>query len=167
MVQRPPSEQWDDALCTSSECAVSQFHSYFRIMDTEAVVDVVSNTNQEDVSLAGGMIQDQPKALDDNEQAPEDNLVVTCKYCEQTPCWLEQGLYDRMVELEEIIRDEAIDQKLNNKQIRFQLYREATTFIHGHLGKGRRIELPCCVRGEILDLAPAPDGQYTGFKEQK
>jgi hypothetical protein len=91
-------------------------------MDTDAVVEVVSNTNKEDVHLVGGMIQDQQKALDENEQALEDNLVVTCKCCEQTPFWLEQGLYDRMVELEEAIRDEAIDQKMNNKQIRFQLH---------------------------------------------
>jgi hypothetical protein len=146
----------------------------------------VPTTNKEDVHVVGGtdgnnpkkhriekteknvmIVQDQQKALDENEEALEENLVVTCKYCEQSPCWLEQGLYDRIVELEESIRDEAINQKLNNKQIRFQLYREATTFIHGHLGKRRRVELPCCVRGEVLDLAPDPDGLYTGFKEPK
>jgi hypothetical protein len=51
--------------------------------------------------------------------------------------------------------------------VRFKLYRHATSMIHGNPGKGVRIELPKCVRGEILDLIPAPDGKYTGFKPAK
>ena len=53
--------------------------------------------------------------------------------------------------------------KLLNKQIRHALYRESTAFIHGYLGKGNRIELPQCVRGDIIDMCPDPDGEYTGF----
>ena len=72
---------------------------------------------------------------------------------------------EKLVEAEEVVRDHDIEKKLSNKQVRYALYRGSIEFIHGHLGKGRRIELPICVRGEILDIAPDPDHEYTGFRE--
>ena len=96
-------------------------------------------------------------AVDDGEQLP-------CKYCQNTPCVLEQGLYDSMTEFEESLRDLDHDGKLLNKEVRFQLYRHVTAWMHGFLGKGRRVEIPQCVRGEILDMAPESDGKYTGFR---
>ncbi len=95
----------------------------------------------------------------DNPQAPAD----PCPHCERTPCLLYQGLYTLLVEQEEDIYDSNGDTHMTNKQIRFYLYRVATNWIHGVLGKGVRIELPVCVRGEILDMAPEADHVYTGF----
>lgn len=70
-----------------------------------------------------------------------------------------------MVEHEEGLHDSNGETNMTNKQIRFSLYRMATAWIHGFLGKGVRIELPVCVRGEILDMAPESDHVYTGFVE--
>ena len=102
-------------------------------------------------------------AMNDYE-ATEDSQN-TCQYCFQCPCWLEQGLYEKLLELEESLRDDDIEKKLSNKQIRHALYRESTAFIHGYLGKGNRIALPQCVRGDIMDMCPDPDGEYTGFRD--
>jgi hypothetical protein len=37
--------------------------------------------------------------------------------------------------------------------------------MHGYLSKRRRLEIPQCVRTEILDIAPESNGDYVGFKE--
>jgi hypothetical protein len=93
----------------------------------------------------------------------DDVVEVLCVFCQSTPCLLTQGLYDSLTEAEEYIRDCDHECKLTNKEVRFQLYRHATTWMHGYLGKSRRIEIPQCVRTEILDMAPEPNGQYVGF----
>jgi hypothetical protein len=84
-----------------------------------------------------------------------------CPFCQNVPCLLEQGLYDSIAEYGESLHDND----LTSKQIRFQLYRHATTWMHGYLGKRRRLEIPQCVRTEILDIAPESNGDYVGFKE--
>ena len=96
---------------------------------------------------------------DDAQGAPP------CELCQNVPCILQQGLYDSIVEFEESIRDGDHDGTLTNKEVRFRLYRHATAWIHGFLGKGKRVELPQCVRTEIQDLAPESDHQYVGFKD--
>jgi hypothetical protein len=102
----------------------------------------------------------------EEETRPEGNNDMSpCPYCDETPCFLYQGLYESITELEEKLREADYEDKLTNKQIRYQLYRHATAFIHGFLGKGKRMEIPKCVRGEILDLAPESDGKYVGFKD--
>jgi hypothetical protein len=88
-----------------------------------------------------------------------------CPFCQNVPCLLEQGLYDSIAEYGESLHDNESDNSLTNKQIRFQLYRHATTWMHGYLGKRRRLEIPQCVRTEILDIAPESNGDYVGFKE--
>ena len=70
-----------------------------------------------------------------------------------------------MLEHEEGLHDSNGDTNMTNKEIRFSLYRLATSWIHGFLGRGVQIQLPVCVRGEILDLAPEMDHVYTGFIE--
>jgi hypothetical protein len=94
----------------------------------------------------------------------DDKMQPPCKFCQNTPCLLEQGLYDSITEFEETLQDGNHDGTLTNKMIRFQLYRHATAWMHGFLGKSRRIEIPQCVRTEILDLAPESDGNYVGFR---
>jgi hypothetical protein len=88
-----------------------------------------------------------------------------CPFCQNCPCWLEQGLYDSLVVLEQSIRDGDHDNKVTNKEVRYQLYRHATAYIHGFLGKGNRIKLPRCVETDIRDLAPEPAQAYEGFRE--
>jgi len=39
-----------------------------------------------------------------------------------------------------------------------------TGWIHGFLGKGVRIEIPDCVRDEIIALTPEDDHVYVGFR---
>ena len=56
-------------------------------------------------------------------------------------------------------------QCFTNKEIRLTMYREASQFINGYLGKGRRVKLPICVTGEIMDFAPEPGQKYVGFQE--
>lgn len=102
---------------------------------------------------------------DEEEEAPAD--MKPCPYCGDTPCFLDQGLYESLTEFESTLRDADHDEQLANKQVRFQLYRHATNWMHGYLGKGKRIELPQCVRSEILDLAPESNGSYVGFKDAK
>jgi hypothetical protein len=94
-----------------------------------------------------------------------------CKHCEQTPCILNwnsgSDLDDEMSQYEYMMKvgDDAIDSGLLAREVRCDLYRIATCFHHGHLGRGVRKELPLCVVGEIKDSFPAKGGNYTGFKE--
>lgn len=98
-----------------------------------------------------------------NEQ---DTGSTRCPHCYNAPCLLDQGLYQSIVDFEQTLHDEDHTSTLSNKEIRFRLYRHVTSWIHGFLGKGRRIEIPVCVRGEILDIAPNDPGTaYVGFKE--
>jgi hypothetical protein len=98
-----------------------------------------------------------------------DDDSKRCAHCFNSPCLLSQGLYESIVRYYEDTLcngSEGGDDVLTSKQIRFRLYRHATSWIHGYLGRGKRIELPVCVRGEIMDLAPADPGtQYVGFKD--
>ena len=93
--------------------------------------------------------------------------VPKCKYCRFRPCIMaDGGLYACLLEFfQDFCESDYEAKNLTEKQVRFKLYRHATFMIHGYLGKGVRIELPKCVRGEIMDLIPAPDGKYVGFKE--
>jgi hypothetical protein len=56
---------------------------------------------------------------------------------------------------------------MENKQIRFILYKTATRFIFGPLRKGDRRPLARCVHGEIMDLYPDKDHTYVGFKDER
>jgi hypothetical protein len=61
--------------------------------------------------------------------------------------------------------EEMMDVGRHPKEIRFELYKVASRFRDGLLGKGYRIELPLCMTGNIRDAFPAKGGNYTGFKK--
>jgi len=93
-----------------------------------------------------------------------------CNWCGESPCFLNQvveGTGGRTM-YEHLFVDKGdamVEQGIATKEIRYALYRDATTFISGYLGKGNRKQLPACVVGEIQDSFPAPQGgTYTGFK---
>jgi hypothetical protein len=112
--------------------------------------------------------ENNPADEGNNNNAAENNPAdegPPCRFCQSIPCLLEQGLYDFMVLFESQFRESDFDGTLTNKCMRYNLYRQATAWIHGHLGKGRRIEIPQCVRTEILDMAPESNGEYVGFRE--
>ena len=55
---------------------------------------------------------------------------------------------------------EAVD----NKKIRFALYRAFTYQRYGYLGRGNRIKLGSCVENKIKDLFPSELEEYVGFR---
>lgn len=110
------------------------------------------------------------KPSDNSEDGDDPSADVNdhqhCNLCSNCPCLLDQGLYEELV----MAYDLGLDPDfpfLTSKEQRFRLYRHATSWIHGYLGKGNRIELPQCVRTEIRDLAPESTGNYVGFKKRK
>jgi hypothetical protein len=99
------------------------------------------------------------KTKPDDEDAP-------CIYCNYTPCILDQGLYDLLSEGGLLRDDDEDDIKYLKKQIRYDMYRKASHFIYGSLGKGNRKKLPHCVVAEIHDFAPEDDvKKYVGYQE--
>ena len=54
--------------------------------------------------------------------------------------------------------------KVDNKKIRFALYRAFTYQRYGFLGKGNRIQLGSCVENKIKELFPSEDNAYVGFR---
>ena len=81
---------------------------------------------------------------------------ATCRFCDNHPCLL--------VEAEPLL-EELVDTyagSLSNKQLRYKMYTEYTSFVHGHLGKRVRRKVPSCVEKRIRSLAPSKS--YTGFK---
>jgi hypothetical protein len=92
---------------------------------------------------------------------PFDPLVPHCRYCGFEPCRLDTGLYQVIVDYEANLHYSNVS--LTNKKVRYHLYRHVTNWIHGYLGKGTCIEIPTCVRGEILNLAPDLNHKYVSF----
>lgn len=109
-----------------------------------------NNNKENNLTLA-------PRRDDD----PVDPLGPGCPHCHFVPCLLDTGLYQVIVDYESELRGD--DSSLTNKEVRFYLYRHVTNWMHGYLGKGKRIKIPTCVRGEILDIAPEPSHEYVGF----
>jgi len=109
------------------------------------------------------MEEDDNIAFPDPECGGDDTI---CPHCFQEPCFLEQGLHNNMMEYYEtqLCHEDGSPIFPNNKSIRFRLYKYVTAWIHGILGKGVRLEIPPCVRDEIIGLAPEDDHVYVGFK---
>lgn len=125
--------------------------------DHETVVD--PNIDKESEAkiahiLGQDLVQDRP-----------DVFVETCSWCNVEPCLLDHGLYEAIETEYEYLKECDTENVLTHKEIRFKLYRTATRWIHGHLGRGNRRELPGCVVSEIKDLAHETGGLYTGFIE--
>ena len=49
---------------------------------------------------------------------------------------------------------------------RFAAYRQFTLLVHNRIGGIVRRVIPSCVVSKIREIFPAPDGIYTGFKEE-
>jgi hypothetical protein len=97
-----------------------------------------------------------------------DENEPQCQFCHNSPCVLEQGLYEELVLACELGLDPTdLTTLTTNREIRFRLYRYATNWIHDYLGKGNRRKLPQCVQTEIRDLAPESTGIYVGFKKRR
>jgi hypothetical protein len=72
----------------------------------------------------------------------EDVDEQPCPLCQNVPCLLQQGLYDSMTDFEASLRDGDHDGSLTNKQVRFQLYRNA---VCGILGSGEQTRTESCI----------------------
>jgi hypothetical protein len=60
---------------------------------------------------------------------------------------------------------EGMEEELENKAIRYELYRFVAKKLWGPLGKGFRKKIPHCIMAEIHDAYPAKEGtSYVGFK---
>ncbi|PIO52900.1 hypothetical protein TELCIR_25786, partial [Teladorsagia circumcincta] len=51
-----------------------------------------------------------------------------------------------------------------SRRLRYCAYRSFVFWCYGHLGLGKRYELPACVRGAIMKAFPSTTGVYAGFK---
>jgi hypothetical protein len=151
------------------------FRSLLLTMDDDVVVKAAAAPSQE---LADPTHENDPEdhslkihgkkrgiVLTQFTPSDEENKDAPCQYCQSVPCLLEDGLYDFIVEQEQYIRECDTSEEKTNKEIRYQLYKEATRWMHGHLGKGVRKKIPQCVETEIRDLAPEPGRDYIGFQE--
>ena len=95
---------------------------------------------------------------EDEEEKVDGDVVVECSHCSNHPCILGE-IEPLLISILETYREWKY-----NKQVRFKMYAEATTHIHGPgLGKGVRKKLPHCVTSAIRSMAPADDKKYTGF----
>ena len=121
---------------------------------------------------------DPPQILEQHEQQPEQEETqeaeeapepTTCEFCQEAPCVLQQGLYDKLCHYyTHWLEEDHTGGIITNKEVRFALYRQSIFFIHGHLRAKERIELPQCVVTDIRDLAMAEEGEeYVGFKPAK
>jgi len=109
--------------------------------------------------------QQHPHKEEGQEQPPYMNEC--CTLCKSTPCVMHQGLWDELAKITEEIDkyQDHHDNELTPQAIRFRLYREASTWIHGYLGRTHRQPLPQCVVSNIRNIAPNPTGtSYVGFK---
>ena len=87
------------------------------------------------------------------DYVPEKNdvLVSECHLCQVTPCLLDQGLYQALEKEYEYLMECDTENVITKKEVRFKLYRMATRWIHGFLGRSNHRELPACVIREIKD----------------
>ncbi len=93
---------------------------------------------------------------------PKTKHKIACKHCLEQPCILRSFLKPRLDQIGEHYHDAGA----SNKEIRYELYHQASSFLHGRLGKGVRRILPQCVEGYIKNKYPNAAGQqYVGYKD--
>ncbi|KAG9485339.1 hypothetical protein GDO78_008426 [Eleutherodactylus coqui] len=93
---------------------------------------------------------------------PEDCRCVT-----KHPLFAQYALVRE--NLEHAIRLSALFTRRNydiksSRVMRIGAYRSYTAWIHGFLGKHKRIPIPSCVIQAIRTVYPDPHGNYTGFQ---
>ena len=89
---------------------------------------------------------DPPQILEQHEQQPEQEETqeaeeapepTTCEFCQEAPCVLQQGLYDKLCHYYTHWLEEGhTGGIITNKEVRFALYRQSIFFTHGHLHEG-------------------------------
>jgi hypothetical protein len=86
-----------------------------------------------------------------------------CQHCHATPCVINvDQMYDNLMEVGHDMEATGY----SNHEIRYRLYRDASTILFGRQGAGVRKKLPLCVEGDIRDAYPNPPNvQYVGFQE--
>ena len=91
----------------------------------------------------------------DSEDSEAANF---CSLCLKSPCvWIKNEEHVRAIV--------ASMEGQPNLAIRFQLYSFFTRSLHGVLGKGKRIPLPCCCGRKIREEFPHEEGEsFVGFK---
>jgi hypothetical protein len=142
-----------------------------KISDAGAGMRVFTPAGENTIAISMDMDEDD---ADEPPPAATESPMYTapplCKYCNEAPCVLTQcdEALDDTKTLYEFLMwrgEEMMDAGHHPKEIRFELYKVASRFRDGLLGKGYRIELPLCVTGDIRDAFPAKGGNYTGFKK--
>jgi hypothetical protein len=93
------------------------------------------------------------------EASKEGKVEIPCEFCGQVPCDV-VIFWDNICE----VCDDLKDNGMANNQVRFHAYREYTRLKHGVLRRHDRRPLPMCVRSEIQDSWPDPNGTYVGFQ---
>ena len=129
-------------------------------IDSDAgVVHVVQESQVQESQVQESQVQ----VNQDEETSPEGQRP--CPYCQEVPCWREQGLSEVLADVMEVI-DENPDNQMTAKEIRYTLYRHAIAYMYSHLGKGNRRQIPQCILTDIHDIAPERDPKdYVGFHE--
>ena len=150
-----------DELSESSACYVPNLRPRPAIKPTASVADVTTDPK----------IHPSPpeRAVSSTDSPPTKKIktdeFATCVYCNYSPCILDQGLYEVLSE-GGLLRGDDNDIHSIRKQIRYDMYRQASRFIYGILRKGNRKQLPHCVVAEIHDFAPEDVKEnYVGFQE--
>jgi hypothetical protein len=93
------------------------------------------------------------------EASKEAKDEPPCEFCGQVPCNV-VNYWDNICEF----CDDLKDNGMANNQVRFHAYREYTRLKHGVLRRHDHRPLPMCVRSEIQDSWPDPNGTYVGFQ---
>jgi hypothetical protein len=121
----------------------------------EEELEELSMSQSSDVVEEGS--QEDGDGSDDSYKEVKDQ--PPCEFCGQVLC-------DAVVFWDDIceICDDLKDNGMEYNQVRFHAYREYTRLKHGVLRRHDRRPLPMCVRLEILDSWPDPNGSYVGFQ---
>ena len=129
------------------------------------VVNKKNNTGNNNKNVTGYVATDATDCPPNKKTKMDDD--ASCVYCNSSPCVLDQGLYDLFSEGGMLQDDGQDDIKYIKRQIRYDMYRKASQFIYGPLGKGNRKQLPHCVVSEIHDFAPEDDKEnFVGLQEK-
>jgi hypothetical protein len=106
----------------------------------------------------GGAVDSVAESSTSVDEAVPIKEEPPCDFCGQVPCdWV--TFADDICD----VCDQLKDSGMENNQVRFHAYREYTRLKHGVLHKHDCRPLPICVRSEIIDCWPDPNGNYVGF----
>lgn len=101
--------------------------------------------------------------LELDEMLEVDDKQIMCYICGEKPCdWIQYGkeLIQRGVEMF------SGEEMVSNKIIRKTVYRMYVYTKYGHLGKGKRVRIPICVRDRIREKWPEANPEdYMGHKD--